>query len=46
MEMETEFRENQSSIAEIMNLLTPGRTYNNPVDVTLVLASPAGRSGN
>ena len=34
------FRENKSSIVEIMRLLTPGRYANPPGDVTLVLETP------
>ena len=42
LEMETKFKETQSSITEILKLLTTGWVANPPVDVTLVPAYPIG----
>ena len=39
--MKKKVRENQSFIAEILKLLTPGRANNSPGNVTLVMVSPA-----
>ena len=45
MEMETKFKGNQSLIAEIMKLLTPGMSSNPTINVKLVLAAPLGGAG-
>ena len=43
--METKIKENQSSITEIMKLLTPSKAANPSSDVILVMAYPVGGSG-
>ena len=45
LEMETKFKETQSSITEIMKLLTPSKAANPSSDVILVMAYPVGGSG-